>query len=157
MFDEPDAFRQTLESQTALRGLDEVVIFDPSTSSVLVSAGLMAGAGTGNIPPGAVEAAREGEVPVLGNGADTEVRALVQLNSTPPLMMMLERPVDPHILAHMHSTEDAVAQYDRLDANRASLQVTFALISRWWRCWFWPPPCPSAWCWPTRSRARSAG
>ncbi len=128
MFDEPDAFRQTLEGQTALRGLDEVVIFDPSTSSVLVSAGLMAGVGTGNIPPGAIEAAREGEVPVLGNGADTEVRALVKLNATPPLMMMLERPVDPRILAHMHSTEDAVAQYGRLDANRASLQVTFALI-----------------------------
>ena len=70
----------------------------------------MAGAGPGKIPPGAEEAAREGEVPVLGNGSDTEVRALVQLNATPPLMMMIERPVDPQILAHMHSTEDAVAR-----------------------------------------------
>ena len=43
-------------------------------------------------------------------------------------MMMIERPVDPRILAHMHSTEDAEAQYERLDTNRANLQVTFALI-----------------------------
>ena len=128
MFDQPDAFRQVLESQTTLRGLDEVVIFEPTTMQVRVSAGLMAGIGPGNIPPGALEAAAAGEVPVLSNGVDTEVRALVQLNSTPPLMMMIERPVDPNILAHMHSTEDAVAQYERLDQNRSGLQVTFALI-----------------------------
>ena len=66
--------------------------------------------------------------PVRPTATDTEVRALVQLNSTPPLMMMIERPVDPNILAHMHSTEDAVAQYERLDQNRSGLQVTFALI-----------------------------
>ncbi len=128
MFDQPDAFRQVLETQTTLRGLDEAVIFEPTTQQVLVSAGLMAGIGPGKIPPGALQAAQTGEVPVLSNGADTEVRALVQLNSTPPLMLMIDRPVDPTILAHMHQTEDAVAQYERLDANRANLQVTFALI-----------------------------
>ena len=128
MFEAPDAFRQVLETQTALRDLDEAVIFEPSTGQVLVSSGLLAGVGPGKISPGAIEAAREGEVPVLSNGADTEVRALVELNSTPPYMMMIERPVDPRILAHMHSTEDAEAQYERLDTNRANLQVTFALI-----------------------------
>jgi two-component system nitrogen regulation sensor histidine kinase NtrY len=126
--EDPNAFGQVLETQTTLRGLDEAVIFDPTTFYVLASAGLMTGIGPGKIPPGALDAARTGEVPVLSNGVDTEVRALVQLNSTPPLMMMIERPVDPRILAHMHLTEDAVAQYQRLDQNRASLQVTFALI-----------------------------
>ncbi len=128
MMDQPDAFREVLETQTNLRDLDETVIFVPTTGQVLASAGFMAGIGLGKIPPGAVEAARTGEVPVLSNGVDTEVRALVQLDSTPPLMMMIERPVDPRILAHMHLTEDAVAQYERLDQNRAGLQVTFALI-----------------------------
>ncbi len=128
MFDQPDAFRQVLDTQTTLRGLDEAVIFEPATGQALVSAGLMAGIGPGKIQPGALEAARTGEVPVLSNGADTEVRALVQLNSTPPLMLMIARPVDPNILAHMHQTEDAVAQYERLDQNRSGLQVTFALI-----------------------------
>jgi len=128
MFDQPDAFRQVLETQTALRGLDQAVIFEPNTGMALVSAGLMAGIGPGKISPGAIDAAQTGEVPVLSNGTDTEVRALVQLNGASPLMMMIERPVDPTILAHMHATEDAVAQYERLDANRAGLQVTFALI-----------------------------
>jgi two-component system nitrogen regulation sensor histidine kinase NtrY len=128
LFEDPQAFGQVLSTQTALRGLDEAVIFEPTTSHVVASAGLMAGIGPGQISPGALEAASAGEVPVLGNGADTEVRALVQLDSTPPLMMMIERSVDPHILDHMKRTEEAVAEYQRLDQNRASLLVTFALI-----------------------------
>jgi two-component system nitrogen regulation sensor histidine kinase NtrY len=43
-------------------------------------------------------------------------------------MLLIERAVDPHILDHMRHTEDAVAEYQRLDQNRSSLQVTFALI-----------------------------
>jgi two-component system nitrogen regulation sensor histidine kinase NtrY len=125
---EADVFGQVLASQTTLRGLDEAVIYDPDTEQVVASAGLMAGLDTGQVSAAAVEAAKNGEVPILGNDAETEVRALVELNSTPPLMLLIERAVDPHILDHMRHTEDAVAEYQRLDQNRSSLQVTFALI-----------------------------
>ena len=128
LFETPDAFGQALSNLTTMRDLDEAVIFEPTTGHVLASAGLMAGVGPGQIPASTLDAARAGEVPVLGNGADTEVRALVQLDSTPPLMMMIERAVDPHILDHMKRTEEAVAEYQRLDQNRSGLQVTFALI-----------------------------
>ena len=58
----------------------------------------------------------------------TTVSAVVQLNSTPPLMLMIARPVDPQILEHANRTEEAVAQYEALSKNRSGLQVTFALI-----------------------------
>jgi two-component system nitrogen regulation sensor histidine kinase NtrY len=128
VFGQVDVFGQVLASQTTLRGLDEAVIYDPDTNQILASAGLMAGLDTGQVSAAAVEAAKTGEVPILGNDAETEVRALVELNSTPPLMLLIERAVDPHILDHMRHTEDAVAQYQRLDQNRSGLQVTFALI-----------------------------
>jgi two-component system nitrogen regulation sensor histidine kinase NtrY len=128
LFGQVDVFGQVLANQTTLRGLDEAVIYDPNTNQILASAGLMAGLDTGQVSAAAVEAAKTGEVPILGNDAETEVRALVELNSTPPLMLLIERPVDPHILDHMRHTEDAVAQYQRLDQNRSGLQVTFALI-----------------------------
>ena len=63
---------------------------------MLASAGLMAGLDVGQVSAAAVEAARTGEVPILGSDAGTEVRALVELNSTPPLMLLIERAVDPH-------------------------------------------------------------
>jgi two-component system nitrogen regulation sensor histidine kinase NtrY len=124
----PNAFGQVLATQTTLRGLDEAVLFDTSSGVVVASAGLMAGIGPGQIPQAAVQDARQGDVPVIPNDAHTEVRALVELNSTPPLMLLIERAVDPHILDHMRRTEEAVDEYQRVDQNRSGLQVTFALI-----------------------------
>jgi two-component system nitrogen regulation sensor histidine kinase NtrY len=124
----PGAFGQVLATQTTLRGLDEAIIFEPNSSEVMASSGLFASDTPPVLPKGAVAAAREGEVPVLGTEQQTEVRALVELNSTPPLMLLIERAVDPQILAHIKHTEEAVDQYDALDTNRARLQVTFALI-----------------------------
>ncbi len=126
--DNPQAFGQVLATQTTLRGLDEAVIYDPITGQVVATAGLFAGSAPPEVSPAALQAAKDGEVPVLGTASETEVRALVELASTPPLMMLIERPVDPAILAHMRRTEAAVAEYDRLDQNRSGLQVTFALI-----------------------------
>ncbi len=128
LLDDPAAFQQLLSTQTTIRGLDEAMIYDPSTGNVVASAGLFAGSGPPQVGQAAVEAARQGEVPVLGTASETEVRALVSLATTPPLLLLIERPVDPSILQHMRRTEDAVAEYDRLDQNRSGLQVTFALI-----------------------------
>jgi two-component system nitrogen regulation sensor histidine kinase NtrY len=126
--DSPYEFGQLLATQTTLRGLDEAVIYDASSGVVVASAGLMAGIGPGQLPQIAVQAARQGDVPVIPNEAHTEVRALVELNSTPPLMLLIEKAVDPHILDDMRRTEEAVDEYQRLDQHRSSLQVTFAFI-----------------------------
>jgi two-component system nitrogen regulation sensor histidine kinase NtrY len=69
-----------------------------------------------------------GDVAVLNAGNGTRVRAVVQLNATPPLLLLIDRPVDPQILEHMARVEEAVAEYERLDHNRSGLQVTFVLI-----------------------------
>ena len=44
------------------------------------------------------------------------------------MMLMIGRPVDPTILGYMKRTEQAVAEYQRLDQNRSWLQVAFAWI-----------------------------
>ena len=43
-------------------------------------------------------------------------------------MLMIGRPVDPQILSYMQRTEQAVAEYQRLDENRSWLQIAFAWI-----------------------------
>ena len=123
----PNAFAAILAEQTALRGLTEAEIYEPVTGQVVASAGLMAGLGIDPPPAAATEAAQSGDVAIIGTDP-TRVRAVVQLDATPPLMLLIGRPVDPEILDHMRSTESAVAEYDRLDENRSGLQVTFALI-----------------------------
>jgi two-component system nitrogen regulation sensor histidine kinase NtrY len=125
---DPDTFAQILATQTALRGLTEAVIYEPVTGQVIASAGLLAGVGAEPPPAWATEAARTGDVAVVPAADHTRVRAVVELDSTPPLMLMIGRPIDPQILDHMVRTENAVADYARLDRDRSWLQIAFAWI-----------------------------
>ncbi len=129
---DPEAFPQVLATQTALRGLTEALIFDPNpipgADPIVASAGIMSGLGTTLPPSSATEIARSGDVAVLTSRDGSTVSAVVQLDSTPPLMLMIARPVDPQILEHANRTEQAVAQYEALSQNRSGLQITFALI-----------------------------
>lgn len=124
---DPGTFGQVLYSQTVLRGLAEAVIYEPVTSQVIASTGAMGGFGADPPPVWALGLARSGDVAVFGEETK-RVRALIQIDSRPPLMLLISRPVDAEILDHMARTEEAVAEYDRLDQNRAGLQITFVLI-----------------------------
>ena len=126
--DDPNRFAAILASQTGLRGLTEAVLFEPVTGQVIASAGVLSGLGASLPPAWASEQAGRGEVAVLGDSDSKSVRAVVALNATPALMLMVGRPVDPAILDHMTRTESAVAEYNRLDQSRGGLQVTLALI-----------------------------
>lgn len=121
-------FGQFLETQVSLRGLTEAVIFVPATGQVVASAGYMGGLSTELPPHWAISVAHNGDVVVLGSKDGTTVSGLVQLPSTPPLMLMIQKPVDPSILAHMAHTAAAVQEYHRLESNRHSLQITFVVI-----------------------------
>jgi two-component system nitrogen regulation sensor histidine kinase NtrY len=125
---DPQGFAEVLGAQTALRGLTEAVIYDATSGQVLASAGLFAGLGVEPPPSWAIEQARDGDVVVLNTGDATRVRALIQLNSQPPIVLMIGRPVDPQILTYMTRTEQAVAEYRRLDDNRSWLQIAFVWI-----------------------------
>ncbi len=124
---EPSAFGEVLLNQTVLRGLAEAVLYEPGTSQVIASTGAMGGFGADPPPPWAVSLAKGGDVAVFGEETN-RVRALIQMDSTPPLMLLISRPVDPEILDHMEHTAQSVREYDRLDQNRVELQVTFGLI-----------------------------
>ncbi len=125
---DPSVFAEVLGTQTTLRGLTEAVIYDPLTGQVLAAAGLFVGMGVEPPPASATMQAQSGDVAVLAAGDGTRVQAVVKLESTPPLMLMIGRPVDPQILEHMARTEQAVAEYQRLDQNRSWLQIAFAWI-----------------------------
>nr|WP_295738195.1 PAS domain-containing sensor histidine kinase [uncultured Acidocella sp.] len=127
-FGNPNEFANYLVSQTTIRGLTEAEIFDPRSGQVIASAGLFAGM-VNTVPDRAVIAqANAGQVPVISPPGSTAEQAVIKLDITPPLMLMLEKPVDPAILDHVNRTQQAVEEYQRLAKNRAQLEVSFALI-----------------------------
>lgn len=125
---DPTVFAEVLDTQTTLRGLTEAVIYEPTTGQVLAAAGIFVGLGVEPPSTSVTQQALRGDVVVLDGGDGTRVRAVVRLESTPPLMLMIGRPIDPSILAYMHRTEKAVSEYQRLDENRSWLQIAFAWI-----------------------------
>ncbi len=123
-----NAFARFLAEQTTLRGLSDAVIFDPTTRDVLVSAGLLGGLGAVPPPQWAIDLAAKGQVVVLVSPDSTRVTAVIELPSTPPAVLQVSRPVDPTILQHLRLTQAGASAYQRLDRNRANLQILFAVI-----------------------------
>ena len=124
----PTLFQQVLDQETTFHGLIQAVVYDPITHEIIVSSGVLSGNFVELPTDDEIEPARRGEVAVIGGGTDNHVRAVVKLGSTPELMLMVDRPVDTQIIAAAQRTEQLVAEYHRLDDNRAKLQVTFAMI-----------------------------
>ncbi len=127
-FGSANGFASYLATQTAERGLTQAVIFEPVSEQVVASAGLLAGLGATLPSPGVIAQAKLGQVVVTSEPDATLEEAVIQLDSTPPLMLMIERPIDPDILDHVQRTEAAVAEYQRLEHNRAGLEISFALV-----------------------------
>ena len=125
---DPSVFVNVLETQTTLRGLTEAVIYEPNTGQILAAAGLFVAFGIDPPPPAVSQQALSGDVVVMDGGDGTRVRAVARLAATPPLLLMIGRPVDPQILGYMTRTEQAVSEYQRLDQSRSWLQIAFAWI-----------------------------
>lgn len=124
----PTVFSLLLERQIAFRGLTEAVVFNPATGRPVATAGLLVPPVGDTVPGWAIDFARTGEVALLEPTGQDRVRAVVALDLPGPLMLLVGRPVDADVLGHMERTEQAVAEYRRLEASRSGLQITFALI-----------------------------
>ncbi len=127
-FGNPNEFASYLVSQAMVRGLTQAVIFEPLSGEIVASAGLFAGMAATVPDARTIAQASTGQVPVVSPPGSTVEQAVIKLDITPPLMLMIEKPVDPAILDHVNKTQQAVAEYQRLSRNRASLEISFALI-----------------------------
>ncbi len=125
----PAVFGLLVERQIMVRGLTDAVVFNAANGRLVATAGLLVPPVGQVLPVWALDAVRGGEVAIIPPAqGDDRVRALVGLEIPGPLMLLVGRPVDPEVLGHMERTEQAVAEYRRLEASRSGLQVTFALI-----------------------------
>jgi two-component system nitrogen regulation sensor histidine kinase NtrY len=127
-FGDPNEFASYLVSQATVRGLTQAVIFEPLNGEIVASAGLFAGMAATVPSARDIAMAQSGQVPVISPPGSTVEQAVVKLDITPPMMLMIEKPIDPAILDHVNKTQEAVAEYQRLAKNRAGLEISFALV-----------------------------
>jgi two-component system nitrogen regulation sensor histidine kinase NtrY len=123
----PQGFGQVVAAQAALRSLTEAVVFD-SSGRILARSGFSFALEFEPVPDWALREANDGGVAVVTSDSDDRVRALVRLSQIGDVYLYVGRFVDPQVLAHMETTQSAVAQYERLEGQRSDFQITFALV-----------------------------
>lgn len=129
LFEDPNALDQILDSQATLRGLNAALIYNPYTHKIIASGGLMSNvSNVQDIPSTSTAIMSHDDVSILDSPDEKTVRAAITLNDTPPMILLIIRPVDPSILNHMNKTEQVVGEYNKLSDNRSKIQIIFVFI-----------------------------
>lgn len=123
----PGLFARVVDFQSRVRELSEAVVFDGS-GAVRARSGFSYLLEIDPIPPSAMELARKGEVAIVTGEDDDRVRALVRLDGFLDMYLYIGRVVDPKVVAHTTKTRGAVERFERLEFQRADMQISFALV-----------------------------
>jgi len=127
---EPDMrkrFTDYLVTQASVRALPAVFVID-SNGRVLASAKLPSMPAYEAPSAQTLAKAAQGQVVVLTERNDNLVRAMVKLDAFVDAYLLVARAVDPEVLAHQQRTIDAASEYNRLNQNRAEVQLIFAAL-----------------------------
>lgn len=126
-YSNPQAFERFVQTQSVLRNLSEVIIFD-ATGHVMSEAGLVVLFDRNEVPDFAIEQANAGDVVLLTDVADDRVRALVKLANFTDTYLYVGRMVEANVLNHLTSTREAVQKYDEVASRYAGLRITVSMI-----------------------------
>jgi len=122
-----ESFNRVLETQSFLRNLAEVVIFD-ATGRVIASSGLTFTLEFEEIPAYALNQADDGDVVLMTGANEDRVRALIRLDNFMGAYLFVGRMVDPTVLSHLAATQKASRDYQSLEKRSSQLQILAALI-----------------------------
>lgn len=123
----PALFNRIVDFQSRIRELSEAVVFD-GNGAVRGRSGFAYMLEIDPIPPSAMERARKGEVAIVTGSDDDRVRALIRLEGFLDMFLYVGRVIDPKVSSHTTRTRGAVERFERLEFQRAGLQISFALV-----------------------------
>lgn len=123
----PSVFGKVMDTQTMLRNLSEAIVFRQG-GDVLARSGLTFALEYETVPSYALEDAKSGEVVLMTGENKDRVRALVKLNNFDNTYLFVGRLIDPQVLLHLNTTQEAVDDYADLKAKFSGLQITVTMI-----------------------------
>ncbi len=117
---------EILETEAKIRALPAVYVID-SSDRILASAKQRYMPEPSPVTPAQIEQAKTEPV-VLADANEKAVTALFHLDAFVDAYLLVNRPVDPQVLARQQGTHEAVSEYQRLNQNRSQIQLTFAAL-----------------------------
>jgi two-component system, NtrC family, nitrogen regulation sensor histidine kinase NtrY len=126
-YEDPEKFNEFLETQSFMRNLSEVMMFD-GKGKILARTNMTFTLAFEGLPDVQLDQARDGEVVVMKGKFDDRVRALVKLNNYGDAYLFVGRMVDPGVLSQLDTTKEAASTYTALSKKTSGLMVTITLI-----------------------------
>lgn len=126
-YEDPQKFIEFLETQSFMRNLSEVMMFD-GHGKILARTGLTFTLAFDGVPDMAIDQARDGEVVLMTGKYEDRVRAVVKLNNFAEAYLFVGRMVDATVLSQLDKTKEAASAYSLLAQKNSGLMVTITLI-----------------------------
>ncbi len=124
---EPGAFTEALRAEAEMRSLDEALIFQKSTNTILAQTSLSFFLSFAIIPSHLIERADRGEIVQIKTDP-TKIRMLVRIKEHDDIYLLIGRLIDRKIIEHVDKTNGAAAEYYRLKKQISSIQVKFSIV-----------------------------
>lgn len=120
-------FNKALCAEAEMRSLDEAIIFQKSTNTILAQTPLSFSLSFINIPTFLLEKADKGEVVEI-KSSPTKIRVLIRLRGHNCSYLIVGRLIDSKIINHIDETKGAAKQYFSLKNHIFWLQIKFLII-----------------------------
>jgi len=127
LISDPRQIGQILSHHAALRALSEALVIDGS-GRVVARSEFSFSMRVDGIAAADFERVHRGDIAILGSRTDERIRALTKLANIVDAYLVIERFVDPQVIAHIKRIEDAVGRYQTMEQQRSGIQITFVMI-----------------------------
>jgi len=123
----PELFSKVLNAQAEMRSIDEAIVFQKDTNTIVAQTTLSFSLSFTTIPLHLIERADRGEI-VQINSDPTKIRILIKLRDYNDTYLLIGRLIDAKIIDHINNTNGAAAEYFRLRDEISSLQIKFSAV-----------------------------
>ncbi|WP_316354073.1 sensor histidine kinase NtrY-like [Candidatus Trichorickettsia mobilis] len=123
----PTYFAKALNAEAEMRSLDEAIVFQKTTNTILAQTSLSFSLSFTTIPMHLIEKADRGEIVEITSDP-TKIRMLIKLREYNDTYLLVGRIIDSKIIDHIDKTNGAASSYYQLKTHISSMQIKFSMI-----------------------------
>ena len=127
LINSPELFSKVINAQAEMRSLDEAIVFQRDTSTILAQTSLSFSLSFLTIPLHLIERADNGEIVQIASDP-TKIRILIKLRDYNNAYLLIGRLVDAKIIDHISKTNGAAKEYFELKNQISSMQIKFSMV-----------------------------
>ncbi|MDA9163735.1 ATP-binding protein [Rickettsiaceae bacterium] len=122
----PELFSKVLNAHAEMRSIDEAIVFQKDTNTILAQTTLSFSLSFSNISAHLMQRADKGEVVQITSDPQ-KIRILIKLRDYNDTYLLIGRLVDAKIIDHINKTSGAAEEYFALKNQIASMQIKFSM------------------------------